>query len=239
MINMAILRLIFRKRWAQVYWANTFLCYYCRTCLWALNVKATYKGEEHLGDEKGILFVGNHLTYIDVLVISSRVTACFVTSMDIKRSLGLGQICTMAGCLFVERKNKMNILNEVSELKTALEHKLNVAIFPESTSTNGEQILRFRKPLYLAALETKAPIVPFCVNYRRVGGEPISLKTRDKIFWYGDMDFVPHIWDLAGSGGVEVELTFLPQIFQNEGEDASSVVQRSQTAVESVFSPVR
>ncbi len=239
MLTMAVVRLIVRGRWRQVFWSSRILSRYSQACLWVLNIKSTYRGEEFIQDPEGILFVGNHLTYVDVLVISARVSACFVTSTEIKESLGLGQICIMAGCLFVERRNKMNILSEVSEITRGLEHGLNVAIFPESTSTNGEQVLRFRKPLFVGALACKAPIIPFCLNYRRVGRDPISRQTRDKIFWYGDMDFIPHMWALAGSGGVDVELTFLPPIFQKEAEEATSVVQRAQAAVESVFFPVK
>lgn len=236
---MALLRLVIWDRWRRTYWSTVVLILASSGVLFCLSIRPKYVGEEHVKDANGILLVGNHLTYIDVMVISSHIRSCFVTSVEIKHSIGLGQICQMAGCLFVERRNKMNILNEVSEIKEGLQKGLNVAIFPESTSTNGEQVLRFRKPLFLAGMHANAPIVPFCINYRRIGGEPISLATRDNIFWYGDMDFVPHIWRLAGAGGVDVELTFLPPIMAGPEDDANEVAARAQLLVESVFTPVK
>jgi 1-acyl-sn-glycerol-3-phosphate acyltransferase len=120
-----------------------------------------------------------------------------------------------------------------------LKKGLNVSIFPESTSTNGEQVLRFRKPLFVAALHAGAPVVPFCLNYRLVGGEKINKVLRDKIFWYGDMAFAPHLWALSGAGGIEMDITFLPPIRTKEGvDDASDVAARAQSSVESVFTPV-
>lgn len=239
MCTMVLLRLVFWDRWRRVHWSGVILKYASHLVLIVLNIKVSVVGEEHIQNPKGILFVGNHLTYIDVMVIASRVTSCFVTSVEIRETIGLGQICYMAGCLFVERRNKMNILNEVSEIRDGLQKGLNVSIFPESTSTNGEAILRFRKPLFLAALNAGAPIIPFCLNYRKVGGEKINKINRDKIFWYGDMDFVPHLWALAGSGGVEMDITFLPPIIAHEStDDASEVAARAQRSVESVFTPV-
>jgi len=114
-----------------------------------------------------------------------------------------------------------------------------VAIFPEATSTNGEQILRFRRPLYMSAIEASKPVVPFCLNYRMVGGVPINLQTRDSVFWYGDMDFASHLWRLAGSGGVNVDLIFLSALETGQQVDPGQLAELSQKAVEAVFKPVR
>ena len=113
-----------------------------------------------------------------------------------------------------------------------------MVIFPEATSTNGEQVLRFRKPLFLSAIDAGRPVVPFCLNYRTVGGESISLSNRDKVCWYGDMDFLPHLWTLASSGGVQLDLHFLKPISTQLEMDASELADLSQVAVASVFLPV-
>jgi 1-acyl-sn-glycerol-3-phosphate acyltransferase len=77
------------------------------------------------------------------------------------------------------------------------------------------------------------------LNYRLVGGEKINKVLRDKIFWYGDMDFIPHLWALSGAGGIEMDITFLPPIHAQEGvDDAREVAARAQSSVESVFTPV-
>ena len=237
--HMAVVWLFVRGKWHRVRWSNSILTMYARFGLRVLKIQVNPLGLENLvGIENG-LFVGNHLSYIDVLVFHSRLPACFVTSMEVKRTPVLGQVCQLAGCLFVERRNKQNILNEIGEISSGLQAGLNVAIFPEATSSNGEQILRFRRPLYVAAIDAKKPVMPFCLNYRRVGNAPINLKTRDKIFWYGDMDFVSHLWALAGSGGVEVEINYLAAIHPAPVDDATALAQKSQDAVEKVFLKVQ
>ena len=238
--TMAVVWLFVRGRWQRVRWSNKILKAFSKFGLWVLNVHVNFKDVENLGTaEAGGLFVGNHLSYLDVLVIHSLVPVCFVTSREIRETPVLGIVCQLAGCLFVERRNKSNIRNEVSEIADGLREGLNVAIFPEATSTNGEQILRFRRPLYVSAIDSSRPVVPFCLNYLRVGGAPIDLSTRDKVFWYGDMDFASHLWDLAGSGGVQVDLIFLPALVPGPIDDATALAERSQAAIEAVFCPVR
>ncbi|MBX3023090.1 MAG: 1-acyl-sn-glycerol-3-phosphate acyltransferase [Bdellovibrionales bacterium] len=239
LLTMTAVWAVVRGHWRRVRWSNSILTRYCRLGLKVLKVKVNYRGLENYASVPNALFVCNHLSYMDVLVIHARVPACFVTSREIRETPVLGQVCQVAGCLFVERRNKNNIHAEVSEISAGLREGLNVCIFPEATSTNGEQILRFRRPLYVAALDAPAAVLPICLNYHTVGGEPINQRTRDKICWYGDMDFVSHLWALAGSGGVNADLIFMPPIHPVSTDDATQLAERSQAAVESVFRPVK
>ena len=237
--HMGMVYLIVRKRWPRTRWSNRILSHYCRFALWLLNVKVNPIGAENRDAQPSALYVGNHLSYLDVLVVSSQVPAGFVTSMEIHETFFLGLICKMAGCLFVERRNKANLLAEVADLTEGLRHGLNVAIFPEATSTNGEKILRFRRALYMAAIDSQSAVVPVCINYRFVGGQVINKVTRDSVFWYGDMSFAPHLWALTGSGGVLVDLHFLPPVQAALINDPTVLAQVTQTSVESVFTPVQ
>jgi len=233
---MAVVRLFLRDRWRRTRKSNVLLGYYARVAQWILRIKVRALGKEHI--QRGALYVGNHLSYADVLVLSPVLEGGFVTSVEIKHTPGLGLICQMAGCLFVERRNRSGLRNEISELREGLQVGLNVTIFPEATSSNGEQILRFKKPLYLAAVAAGRPVIPFCLNYRRVGGQPINKVTRDSVCWYGDMDFLPHLISLAGSGGVEVDLNILPPLETGLQMEAGELAEKSQAAIEKVFIPV-
>lgn len=237
--HMSLMWVLIRDRWSRIAWANRNLKYWARWGCWVLKVRPNPIGTfDRVRDVRGALFVGNHLSYMDVLVFASNIDCGFVTSMEIKETPVLGQVCTMAGCSFVERRNKMNIHNEVREISETLKAGLNVAIFPESTSTNGEQILRFRRPLYTAAIDAGRPVIPFCINYRLVGGRPIDSVSRDTVMWYGDMEFVSHLWALSGNGGTVVDLIFLEPIPTSPADESAALAEASQRAVESVFKPV-
>jgi lyso-ornithine lipid O-acyltransferase len=236
--HMSIVWLLVRERWRRVRSSNRILSHYCKVGLWIMRIKVNPVGLENLSHIRGGLFAGNHLGYTDVLAISSQATTCFVTSQEIRQTPVLGQICKLAGCLFVERRNKHNIMNDIGEIGGGLQVGLHVAIFPEATSTNGENIVRFRKPLFKSAIDSGRPVIPFCLNYRTVGGKTINRNTRDTIFWYGDMPFGAHLWALCGNGGVTVDLHFLKPLETEHKMDVTALTERAQAAVESVFLPV-
>lgn len=214
------------------------LSYYCRLGLFILRIQVELSGPGLKDNKRAHLLVGNHLSYTDILIVAAHRPTCFVTSMEIRETPFLGQICLVAGCLFVERRNKTNIMAEVREITTALEKGINVVIFPEATSTNGEQILRFRKPLFAAAVGSQTPVLPFCLNYRFLNGEPVDLKNRDFVFWYGDMPFASHLWSLSRLHRVDVDFISLKPLEVSASSEIEHLASQSQRDVEAVFKPV-
>jgi 1-acyl-sn-glycerol-3-phosphate acyltransferase len=118
----------------------------------------------------------------------------------------LGQITKMAGCFYVERRNRSQLGVEIIELTEALNQNCNVTIFPEATSTNGQSVLRFKKPLFRAAILSKRSILPVTINYLSINNKPITSLNRDLVCWYGDMTFFSHFWALLKIRRLDVEL---------------------------------
>jgi 1-acyl-sn-glycerol-3-phosphate acyltransferase len=111
-------------------------------------------------------------------------------------------------------------MNEIDEICTALKNGIHVVVFPEATSTNGERVLNFKSPLYSSAISATSVIQPLCLNYISIDETPLSRKNRDHIFWYGDMDFFPHLKQLMKFKKVKVRLEFINTIdtFETENE---------------------
>lgn len=237
-LHMSVIWPFVRGRWRRVRLANRILSRYCRFALWTLSVRPRAVGLENIAGIQNGLFVGNHLSYVDVLVISSVKPSCFVTSVEIRDAPVLGTVCKRAGCLFVERRTRKNLLNEVGELAEGLKNGVNAAIFPEATSSNGEQILRFRRPLYKAAIDAQVPVIPFCLNYHTIDGQPTNRVTRDWVFYYGEINFLPHLWSLAQSNGIDVDVVFLKPHSTEGHSDPTELAAITQKDVEAVFKPV-
>jgi 1-acyl-sn-glycerol-3-phosphate acyltransferase len=200
-----------------------------------VKIKHNFKGVEH---EEGHLIVSNHLSYLDVLVISSVFPSCFVTSREMKKTFFLGQICLLGGCLFVDRENRKNIHREIQELSEALAEGLNVAIFPEARSTNGADVLRFKRPLFQAALKAHAKILPMCLNYMTIDSEPITYENRDNIFWYGEMPFFSHALKLFSSQDVVVSLNVLPFINADDFNDKVELAEMCHKVISQNYSKI-
>lgn len=150
--------------------------------------------------------VSNHMSYVDVLLLASQRPACFVTSQEIKETPGLGIICQAGGCLFVNRKNRRNLGGEVKELSEAMRDGMTVTIFPEATSSNGHGVLKFRRPLFNAAIDANVPVLPITINYLSIDGVPLQSTNRDVICWYGDMPFFPHIMSLFSTKKIRAQV---------------------------------
>ncbi len=177
-------------------------------------------------DHKNYLHVSNHLSYLDILVLAAQRPCCFVTSVEIRDTFFLGWLCRLGGCLFVERRNKFGLQGEISEISEALENGLNVLIFPEATSTNGDDVLRFRRPLYSAALTSGRLVKPICLFYESINGDVFSLENRDLVCWYGDMGFVSHLFKFCQLGFVMVCVTHFAPLSRTTIEELSEVSHR-------------
>ncbi|MAV91790.1 MAG: 1-acyl-sn-glycerol-3-phosphate acyltransferase [Bdellovibrionaceae bacterium] len=206
----------------------------CRLGLKVLNVKVESRHKDK-GDDVARLMVGNHMSYLDVLILSALYPTSFVTSQEIRETPGLGFLCEWAGCLFVERRNRENLSKEVSDITQALQAGQTVTIFPEATSTNGVEILRFRTPLFQASVDAGVQVQSFCLNYVEIDGKPFSERNRDFVCWYGDMDFLPHLWSLCRRTQVLAEVSFLNPISPLNCSDKKILAETTQAQVTERF----
>ncbi len=187
-----------------------------KAMLWVLDINVTAFNIEYSRAYSNFLVVSNHLSYLDILILASKLPSCYVTSLEVKRTPFLGQLTQLAGCLYVDRNTRQNLSQEVSELREALNSGFNVTIFPEATSTNGEEVLRFRRPLFEASIATGKPILPVTINYKTINSKEVSFQNRDYLCWYGDMEFFGHFITLLTQKNITVEVVlaepFLPTL---------------------------
>lgn len=204
--------------------------------LYVFNIRANLEeGLQTAEGNTGSLIVSNHLSYIDVMVISIFYPSCFVTSIEMKNTFFLGQLCEAGGCLYVERRSRMNLDREVDDITHALSSGLNVVVFPEATSTNGDEVKRFKRPLFRAAINSGANIVPISMNYKSINNEQVTTFNRDTVFWYGDMTFFSHFWEMLKAKRIDVDVVVGEEIHAKKHTDETDLAQVSHLAVSSRY----
>ncbi|MES3037208.1 MAG: 1-acyl-sn-glycerol-3-phosphate acyltransferase, partial [Bdellovibrionota bacterium] len=62
------------------------------------------------------LVVGNHMGFVDIMVMCTVLPSLFVTSQDMRETPLLGLLTELGGCLYVDRKSRVNIMNELKEI---------------------------------------------------------------------------------------------------------------------------
>jgi 1-acyl-sn-glycerol-3-phosphate acyltransferase len=160
----------------------------------------------------GSLLVANHLSFWDVLAIASQTQAVFVTSVEVRDTPVLGWLCRAGGCIFVERRSRDRSGQERMEVAQALREGASVVLFPEATSTNGSGVLPFKRSFFTSAMAAESPVIPLCINYKEIDGEPVSVKNRDLVFYYGDHEFFTQLAHAFRLRSVKIEIDVLEAI---------------------------
>jgi 1-acyl-sn-glycerol-3-phosphate acyltransferase len=136
----------------------------------------------------------------------------FVSKREVKHWPIIGPWKTLCGTIFINRQRKDLVASLVKEMRRKLRQETNILLFPEGTSTNGERILPFQTAPLAAPLRNRSIIVPISLAYKSIEDEPVTVANRDLLYWYGDMEFVPHFWKLLSLRSIEVIVTIQPKI---------------------------
>jgi 1-acyl-sn-glycerol-3-phosphate acyltransferase len=189
-------------------------------------------------NDKMHLIVANHLGFFDIFIISATIPTVFITSMEMRETPFLGLLTEMGGCLFVERRSRENIHNEIDEIARVLDQKFNVVLYAEGASTNGEKVYPFKKSLLMACAKSEANILPAVVNFREVNGEVMQHKFRDWVCWYGDMPFIKAIWNATQIQSCKAELQFLEEIGVGKDTDRKDVAQKAFESIDARYTKI-
>lgn len=154
-------------------------------------------------DGPGVLFAANHVSYIDIVALGAALDAHFVAKSEVARWPLFGHLARLSGSLFIDR-DRRQALTQSSRLATHLSRGRRLCLFPEGTSSDGRQVLSFKSALFHGLTGAGACIQPVTVAYRN---DPDA-----RYAWHGEMTLVPHLLDILGRRGVEVELMFHPPV---------------------------
>lgn len=181
------------------------------------------------------LLVSNHMGFVDILMLASCMPMLFVTSNEMRETPFLGILTEMGGCIYVERRSRTKILDELKSIVTVLQQGFRVTLYPEATSSNGEGVLPFKRTLLMAAAQAGVPIQPVVINFRKINGENFALKWRDHVCWYGDIPFITAMWKTLTLKSVVAEVEFLEQVPVGIGEDRGIVADKLHSMISARF----
>jgi 1-acyl-sn-glycerol-3-phosphate acyltransferase len=149
------------------------------------------------------LLISNHLSYLDILVLSSLTPAVFVSKHDVKYWPVFGQFAVLAGTVFVDRARRFHVGRVNDEITTALNLGALVVLFPEGTSSNGETVLPFKSSLLEPATHPEWPLAVGWIHYEINDGD-----AGEEVCYWGDHTFFPHMLNLLGKRRVRASVRF-------------------------------
>ncbi|MDA0948827.1 MAG: lysophospholipid acyltransferase family protein [Planctomycetota bacterium] len=201
---------------------------WARASLAIMGVRVERVGE---APRSPFLAVGNHLSWLDILVLLSQLEARFVSKAEVAGWPLAGHLASLAGTLYLNRERKRDLKRAGSELSRALAAGEGVIVFPEGTSTRGSSVLQFRPSLFQVAAEASIPVAPFTLHYATDRDQPPAHLA---VCWWGEMAFAPHFWGALQLRSVRARLWFSEQ--RLEGEDRKQLAAQAHACVTSAFS---
>ena len=167
--------------------------------------------------EEGLI-VANHLSYLDILLLSSVAPCVFVSKSEVRHWPLIGLAAKISATIFVVREKGQATREANRQVERRLGEGVTVVLFAEGTSTDSSCVLPFRPPLFEPAVQLHVPITPAGISY--------ELKTgsvgRDICYW-GDDTFLPHLLRLLTIEGIRGCVSF--------GEPIRGYVNRKEAAL--------
>ncbi len=119
----------------------------------------------------GCLVVANHVSWLDIFAIHCVRPAAFVSKAEIRAWPFIGWLAERNDTVFLRRGSRGHARLVNSEIDALLNAGIDVAVFPEGTTSDGTHLLGFHAALLQPAVETGRPLLPLAISYHDADGE--------------------------------------------------------------------
>lgn len=214
-----------------------------RISLKALGVRIHLKGT--CQQQGAVLITANHSSWLDIPVLGSLQPLSFIAKSEVSGWPVFGLLAKLQRTVFVNRTRRSETGAVTAEIAQRLKSGDAMVLFPEGTSSDGNQVLPFRSALIGAAKAAMTAgrdeknageqrpvwIQPLSVAYNGIQGLAMGRQHRHMVAWYGDMDLIPHLWAVMKEGAIDVTVTFGEPIFFDGSTNRKSVALKAEQSV--------
>ncbi|HRY09214.1 MAG: 1-acyl-sn-glycerol-3-phosphate acyltransferase [Actinobacteria bacterium] len=142
------------------------------TCFWAslytwLNPawRVTIHGREHLDRDATYVYVANHLSLLDILVLFRLfVDFKWVSKAEIFKVPGVGWNMTLNRYIPLQRGNRDSVVKMMAQCEQALAQGSSLMMFPEGTRSATGELKAFKTGAFELAVAAQVPIVPIAIE---------------------------------------------------------------------------
>ena len=126
------------------------------------------QGEEHLWSHRPCVFVFNHQSKADVVILARllRRDIAGIGKKEIKREQPLiGKVMEFGGVVFIDRADSRSAIDSIAPLVDAMRNEgKSVVLAPEGTRTVSPTLAPFKKGAFHIAMQAGVPIVPIVIR---------------------------------------------------------------------------
>ena len=140
------------------------VCRWSRRLLAALDIEVRVRGTPPPSGRPAVL-VSNHVSWLDIQLVHSIWQVRFVAKSEVRRWPLIGWLSARSGTLFIERGRGRHAAHINRAIQAAFSQGDAIGVFPEGTTSDGSQVLRFHASLLQPAVDEQALIHPVALRY--------------------------------------------------------------------------
>lgn len=181
--------------------------HWSRHVLRILNIRLEVHGE--IPDHREIpgVLLANHVSWLDIVVLNAVFPARFVAKAEVRSWPVVGWLAAKVGTLFIERGAARHAARLNGRILEVLIRGEAVAVFPEGTTSEGDQLRPFRPALLAPAIHARVPVRPAAIRFHRASGELCRAAA-----FVGDIGFLGSLAQVLRESEMRVRVTLLPPI---------------------------
>lgn len=230
------LSLLARAPWARAY-PHHFMRFLCAL----LGIRIERFGE--MVQDGPVLIAANHVSYMDILVLSAMGEVAFIAKTQVGAWPLFGQGAKVMRTIFVDRDRRQRAMHDRNQIQDRLRAGDALVLFPEGTSTDGNNVAPFKSSLLSVAeidlsereaefgRPYRARVQPVSLAYTRLNGMPMGRRNRPLFAWYGDMDLVTHLWKALVAGPIDVTVHFHPPVTVEQLGNRKALTRHCESVV--------
>src|SRR4051794_29123728 len=172
-----------------------------------MGLEVRVAGEPPAATESGAMIAANHVSWLDIFVISSVRPTRFIAKSEIRDWPIAGWIAERAGTIFIRRERRRDTARINERVHAALQEGDCVGLFPEGTTTEGDDLLDFHSSLFEPAVANEAHVHPCALRYERPDGSLARAMA-----FVGEISFMQSLGLAIRQRGIVARVSFAPAI---------------------------
>jgi 1-acyl-sn-glycerol-3-phosphate acyltransferase len=116
-------------------------------------------------DNSADLYVSNHVTYLDIIIINKLLPVNFIAKSEIADWPIIGNLASRTGTLYIKRGDNIESKKIINEMQKRLDSNKKIFFFPEGRIGNGRRIKKFHSKLFRAVENRQISIQPVVIRY--------------------------------------------------------------------------
>ena len=196
-----------------------------RRLLDILNIGIQVEGQQLARGEGGCLLVANHISWLDIFVLSAIHPSQFIAKSEVRNWPLIGWISRRSGTIFIERAMRRNASAINRRVSILLKQGAFIGLFPEGTTTDGRQVGHFHSALFQPAIDAGINMCPVALLYQTGNGQPSSAAA-----FTGDTTLLQSIWQILRTSHLNALVVFTPALPAAK-ENRRMLARAAQTAI--------